>query len=237
MLSNWGKLDPSSILQVLYNYPPLLRCILHKVYLYVSRHNIPIILRLSSGTVLTFLTTFCSCKGRSKDALESAGEEIKARGGQAIPIIMDHSKDEEVEELFNRINREQNGKLDLVVNNAYAGVHTIMEAMGKKFWETDAAGTWDSINNVGLRNHYLCTVHASRMMVPRKSGLIVNVSSPGGLVYLFNVAYGVGKAACDRMAADCGTELKKHNVTMISLWPGAVETEMIKTHVLGMKTY
>ena len=70
-------------------------------------------------------------------------------------------------------------------------------------------------------------------MVPRKSGLIVNVSSPGGLVYLFNVAYGVGKAACDRMAADCGTELKKHNVTMISLWPGAVETEMIKTHVLG----
>ena len=70
-------------------------------------------------------------------------------------------------------------------------------------------------------------------MVARQQGLIVNVSSPGGLVYLFNVAYGVGKSACDRMAADCGTELRKQNVTMISLWPGAVETELIKTHILG----
>ena len=33
------------------------------------------------------------------------------------------------------------------------------------------------------------------MMVPRKQGLIVNVSSIGGLTYLFNVAYGVGKEA------------------------------------------
>merc|ERR1719323_544308 len=61
-------------------------------------------------------------------------------------------------------------------------------------------------------------------MVPRKSGLIVNVSSSGGLKYLFNVAYGVGKAGCDRMAADCAFELRKSNVAMISLWPGPVKT-------------
>jgi dehydrogenase/reductase SDR family protein 1 len=36
-------------------------------------------------------------------------------------------------------------------------------------------------------------------MVPNKRGLIVNISSGGGLRYLFNVPYGVGKAACDRM--------------------------------------
>jgi NAD(P)-dependent dehydrogenase (short-subunit alcohol dehydrogenase family) len=45
------------------------------------------------------------------------------------------------------------------------------------------------------RNHYYCTVYAARLMVPRKQGLIVVVSSAGGLRYLFNVAYGVGKAA------------------------------------------
>ena len=43
--------------------------------------------------------------------------------------------------------------------------------------------------------------------------------------YLFNVAYGVGKAAVDRMAADCAVELKKQNVTFISLWPGPVKTD------------
>lgn len=71
------------------------------------------------------------------------------------------------------------------------------------------------------------------MMVPRKSGLIVNISSGGGLRYLFNVAYGVGKAGCDRMAADCAQELRKSNVAMVSLWPGPVRTEMIQEHVLS----
>lgn len=107
-----------------------------------------------------------------------------------------------------------------------------MDNRGKPFWETDTPYVWDIINNVGLRGHYYCTVLASRMMVPRRSGLIVNVSSPGGLRYLFNVSYGVGKAGCDRMAADCAVELKKHNVTMISLWPGPVQTEEVKTRVL-----
>lgn len=64
-------------------------------------------------------------------------------------------------------------------------------------------------------------------MVPRKQGLIVNISSLGGVRYLFNVAYGIGKAAVDRMAVDCGIELKKHNVTMLSLYPGAVKTELV----------
>ena len=65
-------------------------------------------------------------------------------------------------------------------------------------------------------------------MTKRKDGLIVNISSFGGLKYLFNVCYGVGKAAVDRMAADCAVELKDHNVTMVSLWPGPVKTEYVK---------
>ena len=70
-------------------------------------------------------------------------------------------------------------------------------------------------------------------MVPRRQGLIVNISSFGGVRYLFNVAYGVGKAAVDRMAVDCGLELKKHNVACLSLYPGAVKTELINKLVLN----
>ena len=71
------------------------------------------------------------------------------------------------------------------------------------------------------------------MMIENKRGLIINVSSGGGLRYLFNVAYGVGKAACDRMAADCAMELKPHIIAMISLWPAAVKTEKVQDLVLG----
>lgn len=65
-------------------------------------------------------------------------------------------------------------------------------------------------------------------MVPAGKGLIVIVSSPGGLQHMFNVPYGVGKAACDRLAADCAHELRRHGVSYVSLWPGLVQTEMVK---------
>jgi dehydrogenase/reductase SDR family member 1 len=55
-------------------------------------------------------------------------------------------------------------------------------------------------------------------MVPRKQGLIVNISSIGGSRYIFDPAYGIGKCALDRMAVDCGIELKAHNVANLSLY-------------------
>ncbi|XP_051865945.1 dehydrogenase/reductase SDR family member 1, partial [Pristis pectinata] len=101
---------------------------------------------------------------------------------------------------------------------------TIFENQGKRFWEMPTSA-WDDINNVGLRGHYICSVYAARMMVETGRGLIVVISSIGGLRYLFNVPYGVGKAACDRLAQDCAAELRRHGVTYVSLWPGAVRTE------------
>ena len=87
-------------------------------------------------------------------------------------------------------------------------------------------------------------------MVEQQKGLIVNVSSMGGLKYYFNVAYGVGentvfstltpglgKAGCDRMAADCGHELQNRGVTMVSLWPGAVKTEYMQVRLLSILMY
>ena len=170
--------------------------------------------------------------GRSVDKLQECAQEIEKRGGKAVPVAVDHSKDDEVKDLFERIKTENNGRLDVLVNNAYAGVDMISRNAGKKFWVEDPIDQWDCINGVGLRNHFICTTYAARMMVERKDGLIVNVSSFGGLRYLFNVCYGIGKAAKDRMAADCAHELRKSNVTMISLWPGPVKTEYIQENIL-----
>ncbi|CAH3192043.1 unnamed protein product, partial [Porites evermanni] len=148
-------------------------------------------------------------------------------GGQCIPVQCDHGNDEEVQKLFDKVSKEQNGRLDILVNNAYNGVKAIIENSGEPFYE-QPLHTWDDMNDVGLRSHYIAAWHAAKMMVPAKQGLIVNVSSPGGLRYVLNVPYGVGKAACDRMAADMAVELREQNVACISLWPGAVFTEQIK---------
>ncbi|XP_023931772.1 dehydrogenase/reductase SDR family member 1 [Lingula anatina] len=165
-------------------------------------------------------------------SLEEVSKEISENSGQCIPIQCDHSKDEDIKALFDRVKEEQKGKLDILVNNAYSGAKAITDNNGKPFWEQPTT-IWDEMNNVGLRNHYICSVYASQMMVPRKQGLIVNISSLGGLAYMMNVSYGVGKEACDRMAADCAIELKKHNVAFLSIWPGAVLTEFTEQMMEG----
>jgi dehydrogenase/reductase SDR family protein 1 len=63
------------------------------------------------------------------------------------------------------------------------------------------------------------------------------MSSFGGLRYLFNMSYGIGKEACDRMAADGGLQLKKHNVAFVSLWPAFVATEFITESLRNAKPH
>ncbi|KAM7401256.1 hypothetical protein PAMA_005443 [Pampus argenteus] len=184
-----------------------------------------IALQLSEAGATVYIT------GRQEKTLKETAAQVKERGGNCVPVICDSTKDEDIEELFEQIRREQNGRLDILVNNAYAGVQDIFESMGKKFWETDPS-IWDTINNTGLRGHYFFSVYASRLMVAQGKGLIVTISSVGGLRYLFNVPYGVGKAACDRLAADMAVELKSRGVVSVSLWPGAVQTELVSQFVL-----
>lgn len=170
----------------------------------------------------------CYVTGRNIETLGALTSEVEDRGGSGVcvPLVCDHEDDGQVEKVFDRIAEENNGKLDLLVNNAYSAVSLIAEEAGKGFWEQPIE-TWDVMNNVGLRNHYRCAVHASKLMVKKRRGIIINVSSIGGLRYLFSAPYGIGKAAKDRMARDCAHELQKYNVAFVSLWPGLVKTETI----------
>jgi NAD(P)-dependent dehydrogenase (short-subunit alcohol dehydrogenase family) len=160
---------------------------------------------------------------------KSAVEEV---GGVCIPIQVDHRDDEQVRSLFQRIDSEQDG-LDVLVNNAYSGVKALRECNGKPFWDCEPS-LWDACNNVGLRSHYIASIFAAQMMTKRKRGLICTISSWGGMSYIFGAAYGAGKSACDRLAADMAVDLKPHNVASISIWPGIVGTEHITSMAAEM---
>ena len=161
-------------------------------------------------------------KSGSLKETQAAIEEV---GGKCVAVKVDHSDDEQVRLLFERIQNEQ-GQLDLLVNNVFSGVQAIREAYGKPFWKSEPQ-LWDAINNVGLRSHYVTSIYAARMMSDRNSGIICTVSSWGGLSYIFGAAYGAGKSACDRLAADMAIELQPDNIASISIWPGIVGTEQI----------
>lgn len=168
-----------------------------------------------------------SNSGGISGSLSETQLAVEEAGGICIPVQVDHSDDEQVRLLFERIQDEQ-GQLDLLVNNVYSGVQALRDAYGKPFWDNEPS-LWDASHHVGVRSHYIASVFAARMMTQHQQGLICTISSWGGLSYIFSAPYGAGKAACDRLAADMAVELKPHNVTSLSIWPGIVGTEHISS--------
>jgi len=165
-------------------------------------------------------------------SLEDTCKLVEEAGGKCIASQVDSADDEALKAFFAKVEQEQ-GRLDVLVNNAFAGVSYLPTAIGRPFWELDPVEAWDWINNVGLRSHYIASTYATRIMNKKKKGLIVNLSSFGGLDYIFNVAYGIGKSGMDRMANDMAIELATEEITMVSLWPGLVKTENIKDDALA----
>src|SRR5690242_20043336 len=146
-----------------------------------------------------------------------------------IRIRCDHRVDEEVAALFRRI-AQQAGTLDILVNNVWGGYEGMMEngafTWSKPFWE-QPLWRWDAMFGAGVRAHYQASQLAAPAMIARKRGLIVNISFWAAQKHVGNVAYGVSKAATDKLTADMATELKPHGVAVVSLYPGLVRTEKV----------
>ncbi len=81
--------------------------------------------------------------------------------------------------------------------------------------------------NAGVRAHYHASQLAAPGMIAQQRGLIVNISFWAAQKHIGNVAYGVSKAATDKMTADMAKELKPDAVAVVSLYPGLVRTENV----------
>ena len=147
--------------------------------------------------------------------------EIDALGGTGIAVRCDHRDDDDVAALFSRIAADH-GQLDVLVNSAFIVSKELVA--GLPFWECPISN-WDDMVGVGTRGAYVASWHAARLMQAAGSGLIANISSSGATEYAWHVAYGVGKAALDRLTADAAKELAPFGVACVSLWPGLVLTE------------
>jgi NAD(P)-dependent dehydrogenase (short-subunit alcohol dehydrogenase family) len=150
--------------------------------------------------------------------------EVDELGGRGIAVRCDHADDEQVKSVFEQIRSEQK-RLDILVNNA-CSAQDMGRHIGKLAWQQPISA-WDEVHQVGLRSAYVASVLAAPMMVEQRAGLIANISSMGAVSYLHSVAYGTAKAGLDKLAADLAYELRPHEVTVLSLWPGLVRTELI----------
>jgi dehydrogenase/reductase SDR family member 1 len=179
-------------------------------------------------TVYVTGRTFRDGESDRPGSITRTAEQVTRAGGHGIPMRSDHTVDSETEAVFRRVEDEQ-GRLDLLVNNATSYSTDLGPREDARFWELPVE-EWDQMQAVGLRSHYVASACAARMMVPRRGGLIVNISSRGAIRYTGNVAYNVVKAAVDMLTLSTAEELRPHNVAVVSFWPRLTRTEALIAH-------
>ncbi len=188
-----------------------------------------IALGLGEAGALVYVTGRSVKEGDAKlpGTIGATAEEVTKRGGRGVAVRVDHGDDEQIRALFERVASEQ-GRLDVLVNNVFKVPDP--PVWDGKFFEHPVS-IWDDMVGIGLRAHYVASVHAAPLLIPARDGLVVNVSSIGASSYLFSTAYGVGKTGVDRLSRDLAHELAEFNVACVSLWPGTVKTEFVVAQV------
>jgi dehydrogenase/reductase SDR family member 1 len=156
-------------------------------------------------------------------------EDLSYVSEKGFALRCDHRDDQQVEIVFRQI-VDRHQRLDVLVNNVWGGYERMIEdgefTWPRPFWQ-QPLWRWDAMFQAGVRAHYVAGQLAAQIMVAQLSGLIVNISFWAAQKHLGNVAYGVAKAATDKMTADMSHELRDYNVAVVSLYPGLVRTEKV----------
>jgi len=165
-------------------------------------------------------------------SIDETADELTRMGGHGIAVRCDHTQEDDVASLFARVQREQ-GRLDLLVNNAWGGHETFNGVFEAPFWEHPLSN-WESMFDRGVRNHLLASRFAAPLMVVQKSGLIAITSFWDRDKYLRgNLFYDLAKSAMNRLAFGMAEELRPHGVASLALSPGWMRTEFV---LAGHKT-
>lgn len=158
--------------------------------------------------------------------IDSTSDAVTQAGGQGIAVRCDHTDDDDVQRLFERVLREQ-GRIDLLVNNAWGGHQSFDGVFDAPFWQQPLAH-WQSMFDAGVRNHLLASRHAAPSMVARRQGLIVTTTFHDRGHYLRgNLFYDLAKASMARLAFGMAQELSPHGVASLAVSPGWMRTEFV----------
>ena len=160
----------------------------------------------------------------SKDmALALANEIRNEYGVKAIAGKANVAKADQVIDMFNLMDKEI-GTIDILVNNA--GCESVIHVLDM---EED---TWDWVLNVNLKGPFLCSQQAGRRMENNGGGVIINISSIHDIVPRKGLIHYCSSKAGLKMFSKClSLELADKNIRVVSIAPGAIETNMNREEI------
>ena len=153
--------------------------------------------------------------GRNKSELESLQKLI---GGNCQIIISDLSKSEGIDELANSA-QEKMGQIDILINNAGITRDNLFMRMSEE--------DWNEVINVNLNSIFKLTKHLIKGMIKRRYGRIINITSVIGVAGGAGQSnYSASKAGIIAMSKSLAQEVGSRSVTVNSIAPGFIETNM-----------
>ena len=177
------------------------------------------------------------CTGRSvrgnpspydrPETIEETAGMIKAAGGKAIAVRVDHTVESAVEAFFGRIDREHH-RLDVLVNSI-AGEEPMM-AQWSSFWKTNLKDG-EAVLRQALLSHIITAKHAVPLMIRGRRGLIVEVTENDILSAGGNPLSQSVKLALKGLALNMAAELQPHGVAAVAITPGFLRSETMLEHV------
>jgi NAD(P)-dependent dehydrogenase (short-subunit alcohol dehydrogenase family) len=162
-------------------------------------------------------------------SISSTEAIIRNAGGIGYGIKCDHENDMETKNVIEQIIQKQK-KIDILVNNVWGGYEHFND--GTEFWLekeffTVPISRFDKMFNSGVRAHYSTSVYTAKYMAEQKNGIIFNISFWAAQKNNMGVAYGMAKAATNKMTEAMAYELEKFNISVITIYPGLVRTESV----------
>jgi NAD(P)-dependent dehydrogenase (short-subunit alcohol dehydrogenase family) len=173
-------------------------------------------------------TVYCtgrSIRGKSAmegrpETIEDTAEMVTARGGKGIAVGIDHLDRDAVKAFFERIQAEQGGRLDILVNNVWGGDE--LTDWQKPFWEHSLDKGLLLLERA-VNTHIIASYFAAPLMIAQGHGLIVStIDGEGGPLY-----YNLAKHSIKRMVQIMAGDLRPHHVAVMALSPGFMRTEAV----------
>lgn len=155
--------------------------------------------------------------GTSETVFNTAAE-LEAKGIKAVAIVGDVRNAEDVKNMISKA-VETFGGIDILINNAGITKDKPMAMMS----EDD----WDTVLDINLKGCFLCTKAAAKLMIKKRYGRIINVSSVAGAYGNPGQAnYSASKGGMIGLTKTTAKELAARGITCNAVTPGLIESDM-----------
>ncbi|RMI31241.1 SDR family oxidoreductase [Nocardia stercoris] len=154
-----------------------------------------------------------AAEGAQVVCLDRNGAEATAAEVGGTSVVCDITDQEAVDAFFAGLDR-----VDVLVNNAGITRDNLLFKMSKS--------DWDSVIDVNLTGAFHCIQAAQRIMVPRRYGKIVSLSSRSALGARGQANYSAAKAGIQALTATVAIELGPYNINVNAVAPGYIATAM-----------